>query len=687
MKQYDIISDWEMMQGIIFKLKEEWNNFIMTGEVSNDINMRTEVYSSWIRCRERHVDPYNPVPEVLSTKEISDRRKENKRILDIVEPLLREAAEGINDKGLRFDFFDKDLYLLERIGEQKENATPPKRELRIGTSFKEFDYGTNAVSLAMLLEKPVQLMAFEHYCVDHHDFTTTAVPIRDGNGKIVAVISTDLMCWPIHTHTIGMLIALKRSIEYSMSMKMGSIEANNMTNAFTGLLESSNNAMVIVNASGIILAENSKALALLSKSENSNFGVSCETLWGSRNPFIETIISKKPINNREVTFDMGNNTVRMMGNVVPIFNKERQIMYVSGTFWVIPFKESTAAKKRGVWKAYYTFENLIGESEKLKQTIRLAKETAKIESNTLIQGESGTGKELFAQAIHNDSNYREGPFVAVNCSAIPIGLLETELFGYEKGAFTGASNTGRIGKFEVARGGTLFLDEINSMPLDMQGKLLRAIQNKSITRVGGNEEIPINIRIIAATNVDLWDMVRNDTFREDLFYRINVISIILPPLRERIEDIPLLADYIDKKVSNQIRMNIPIDEDAMELMKKYSWPGNVRELENVIERSIVLARAMNVPAITREILMMNSGFAEKMQNPIAEADIAIPNEQIVRNDTAHLQSVGEFEKQQIEQILQKNDYNISKAAKEMGVVRNTLYNKMKKYGISIKKHG
>lgn len=231
-----------------------------------------------------------------------------------------------------------------------------------------------------------------------------------------------------------------------------------------------------------------------------------------------------------------------------------------------------------------TFSHIIGNSSCLKETIERSKIVAKSESTVLLQGESGTGKELFARAIHNASSRRNGPFIAINCSAIPENLLESELFGYERGAFTGASEGGKIGKMELANNGTLFLDEIGDLPLHLQPKLLRALQGQEITRIGGKTGIKINIRIISATHKDLYKLVKSRQFREDLYYRLNVIPLLIPPLRERENDVIILSEYILEKLSH--KMDIKQKKLSREVEDKflsYSWPGNVRELENVLE--------------------------------------------------------------------------------------------------------
>lgn len=309
----------------------------------------------------------------------------------------------------------------------------------------------------------------------------------------------------------------------------------------------------------------------------------------------------------------------------------------------------------------------------------------------MVQGESGTGKELFAHAIHNESPNCDGPFVAVNCAAIPSSLLESELFGYESGAFTGAKKEGHAGKFETASGGTIFLDEISSMPYDMQAKILRTVQMKTITRVGGSKVIPINTRIIAATNVDLWELVKSGNFREDLYFRLNVMSIVVPPLRERKEDISLIVDVKKKEIIKRISWGAEISNGGMCLLKSYDYPGNVRELENILERCYVLAAAKNEYIITEKDLMSYRGIQEFFQpnNSIKTGcnEEKSDQEKAANKDLLQVGGtrIAEIERELINDAMETYDGNITAVAQELGIARTTLYRKMKKYNITFSK--
>jgi PAS domain S-box-containing protein len=312
----------------------------------------------------------------------------------------------------------------------------------------------------------------------------------------------------------------------------------------------------------------------------------------------------------------------------------------------------------------YTLDDILGESQ---QIINL-KEKVKMVSNSdisiLIRGESGTGKELFAHSIHQLSSRSQKPFIKVNCGAIPDNLLESELFGYEEGAFTGAKKGGKKGKFQLANGGTLFLDEIGDMPLSMQVKLLRALQDGEIEPIGSTKSISVNVRIIAATNRPLENMIEEKRFREDLFYRINVVPFSVPPLRERAEDLTLLIAYFIDKVTNRLGKRIAgIESNVLEILKSYSWPGNIRELENVIEAAVHLTKGEQITLDSLPDYLQSQTAIYRFKNKKLK-DIMEETEQWV-----------------LKQSLERNKDDKALVGRELGISKSTLYEKLNKYGL------
>ena len=314
--------------------------------------------------------------------------------------------------------------------------------------------------------------------------------------------------------------------------------------------------------------------------------------------------------------------------------------------------------------AKYTWNHISGQSRAIQETVKMAKKAALTVSNVLLTGESGTGKELFAHAIHHGSDRKSGPFVKINCAAIPAQLIESELFGYEGGAFTGAREKGKKGKFELADGGSIFLDEIGDLPLDMQAKLLRVLQEKEFERISGNQTIQVDCRVIAATNKNLKKMCGAGQFRSDLYFRLNVMSIQVPSLRERMEDLKLLIDVLLEKLTGKLdRKKILVSHGALSALERYHWPGNIRELENMLERAMILADQDLIDPVH---LALPQVVSDKS---------FFPSSRSLKN------TVETAEKNAITVCLKQANGNRSETARILGISRSVLYERLKKYNL------
>lgn len=337
--------------------------------------------------------------------------------------------------------------------------------------------------------------------------------------------------------------------------------------------------------------------------------------------------------------------------------------------------EKTFNKYKGEIKkmheATYSFDHIITQNKRMEHLKEMAMRAAETNSTVLIQGESGTGKEYFAHGIHKASHRRYGSFVRINCAAIPKELLEAELFGYEEGAFTGARKEGKLGKLEIANGGTVLLDEIGSMPLEMQAKLLRVLEEREFERIGGTERIGLDIRVIASTNEELEEEIAKGRFRQDLYYRLNVIRLNIPPLRERLDDIPLLSRYMIKDLADKLDIAPKeIAYETMDVFKNYDWPGNVRELRNVIESALNLAKGSIIyPESLPEYMIKR-----------AKSKAETPHEITLLKDI-----VAKAEIKAIREALAATNGNRTEAAKRLGIHRTALYKKIEAYGLDIKR--
>ncbi len=378
-------------------------------------------------------------------------------------------------------------------------------------------------------------------------------------------------------------------------------------------------------------------------------------------------ILKKILRDKKSIIDMdyfpkkGKETVHLINSTYPVLRDKGEVVGAIDIFRGIKRSTKLANTLMG-HRVSYNFENIIGSSRVLMEKIGLAKGFSLSDSNVFIQGESGTGKELFAQSIHNYSRRSKESFIAINCANFPLELVDSELFGYEEGAFTGAKKGGKIGKFELASGGTLFLDEIGEMQLHLQAKLLRVLETKTLFRIGGNKPISIDVKIITATNRNLFDMVKNGEFREDLYYRLKVLSLEIPPLRDRDNDVLILAKHFIKKIGIGMGKEIKeVDNEGKRLLLKYNWPGNIRELENIIARALFICAN---DKITKEDLI-NAGIKLKRDN------------MIIKND------LKEINKEILIATLKQTKGNKKKTAEILGLSRPTIYRMIKKYNVKL----
>ncbi|MBV7273083.1 sigma 54-interacting transcriptional regulator [Clostridiaceae bacterium UIB06] len=368
--------------------------------------------------------------------------------------------------------------------------------------------------------------------------------------------------------------------------------------------------------------------------------------------------------NEECMFEINGTKIRCTTNIIPVRLRGKNI----GLVLSIRDTKNLHKMVNNVvgYKASFTFDDILTRTEKMKSIIELAKKASKTNCNILIEGKSGTGKEVFAQSIHNFSSRQSGPFVAVNCAAIPRELVESELFGYEKGAFTGASKGGYAGKFELAEGGTIFLDEIGELPLDIQSKLLRVLDNLKITRVGGTYEKSIDVRVIAATNRTLTEEIENKNFRGDLYYRLNVMSLQLIPLEERKEDIELFAQYFINKLNAKNPCNPKyIDPSYIEKLKNYSFAGNLRELRNIVDRSYYLCEETMITSKHLQTKSSSHKALPKSDSTKEVLPLEVIEEQCIRDALLHCNG------------------NAIQAASLLKIGKATIYRKIAKFNIDL----
>lgn len=432
------------------------------------------------------------------------------------------------------------------------------------------------------------------------------------------------------------------------------------------VLDAAGEGIIAVDREARITSFNPAAEKILKLTSQEALGQNIADLLSSDIPIIKTAVTGEEYSNEEMTINIGDTKSHYITSGRPILDEEGHPV---GAVACLQDMESVMELVHLLTaQPMITFDEIIGESESINRVKDMARIVAKSDSTVLIRGDSGTGKELFARSIHMASPRYDKPFVPVNCAALPDTLLESELFGYEEGTFTGARKGGKQGLFKYADKGTIFLDEIGELSTHLQVKLLRVLQEWKIRKIGGDEELPIDVRVIAATNRDLEDLMREGRFREDLYYRLNVFPLWIPPLRDRMEDIPILADNFIRKLAHKMNKSVKgLTPEAQEKLMAYDWPGNIRELSNVIERGMNLCHDVIEP----EHIILKQ---EELRDPIV----------IDREDETEQRKlkevVAQAEKVAIKNALNKHK-SIRQAARALGVTHVTILNKMKIYNL------
>ncbi|MBC7075082.1 MAG: sigma-54-dependent Fis family transcriptional regulator, partial [Syntrophomonadaceae bacterium] len=537
-----------------YELMDTWEK-VHKGSIPSNIHISKEIQDSWKRSKFYGVDPYKKTnTNILDEYSFKQRLEANKSLLNLTIPAMEALYSITKGSGFCITIADKDGYILKRIGDEDELAFTAYSNFKEGANWSEEVMGTNAVGLVLIYDRPIQVFGYEHYCKCACTSTCSAAPIHDLSGKIIGVLDLTGPYKLVNAHTLGMVEASAKAIEREMELSDAYYNIRLANLQKKAIIESISEGLFAVDQHGKITHINKRASDLLEiKIEDCLNKNIHEVLPADNIYFFNTISSGRTTYGETMLIKTNKEKKKFMVNCTPL--KDQRSSASNGVVVILHELHAVVNKIIGN-TPNITFDSLIGESTSFKSALAQARIAAETDSNILLIGESGTGKDLFAQAIHNASNRRKETFLAINCAAIPRELISSELFGYEEGAFTGARRGGNPGKFELADQGTIFLDEIGEMPLDLQASLLRVLEEKNIIRLGGKEFIPINVRVISATNKDLEKEIKKGNFRHDLFFRLRVVSINIPPLRERKGDIPILAEHFAKSIGSRIGKNI-----------------------------------------------------------------------------------------------------------------------------------
>lgn len=646
-------------------IRNEWESFIRNGVMPKAV--RAPVLRSWIRCKKLGISPDGGQgSNVLSIVELNRCLKDNALLIGIVRDLLKDVCWSAKGSGYIFFLTDKHANLLFIAGDKRISREFEELiNFGVGVNWGEDTVGTTAVSLALDENSPIFWMSEEKYCVLLKEKACASVPIKGKDGSVVGILgaATDLdglikSARPVFDF---LLMAATAAQNYYQRFEIENVH-DRIKKSLSLLLGEIPEGVLITDQGGMVVEVNHSFGSLLGLDVSEAIGKPVDSVfpqasWALGPDFINSVLSRK-----------GGHKGRNQFNIEDLVSRRLAFKDASGlqeySIHILqkkPEKSKTLSDSHP-FKADVIFADIVGESREIIQAKRQALSMARAPYDVLIEGKTGTGKEMFAQAIHNASDRADLPFVSINCGAIPDELMESELFGYEGGAFTGARSQGTPGKLELADGGTLFLDEIGEMPLNLQVKLLRVVQEKQYMRLGGLRPIAANVRIICATNRDMESLVRTGVFRDDLFWRLNVLALRVPSLSERKSDIPVLIDYFLKQYSAERGTGYTLSDEADNLMRTYNWPGNVRELQNALKRAVVYSEGgVILPQHLPQHIIKNEGIQleEEQEMPLQDA-----------------------EKQVIFQAITSSGGNLSQAARLLVISRVTLYKKIKQYRLA-----
>jgi Transcriptional regulator containing PAS, AAA-type ATPase, and DNA-binding domains len=633
-------------------LQEIWDRFVETGEI--DPRLDPTVAKSWQKCRKLGVDPMSGQGKVADETVFRSIQAANKELLDLALPVMRSVYKIVEQSHFLLVLTDGIGYVLEAMGDEAIQKMSKDLSFLKGSLWTDQQVGSNAIGIALDYDTAIQTVGPEHYGRYQHKWTCSAAPIHGPDGQVIGCIDLSGGMQGAHPHTLALVVAAAFSIETMMAQ----VQSGRMMRE---ALDGSDGSIIILDDRFCPVWMNHAAEKFIGHSAQELAGLD----FRKKMPDVDwTQIQSKAQKGRYSSDNarilLKDRTIDCGVSITPTLNA------VNRTYTVVLTRQErliqTVNNISGN-RAKYTFDDIFAVDAAMKKTVQLAQKYAQYDGVVLIEGESGTGKELFAQAIHNASSRAAGPFVAVNCASLPRDLIESELFGYEKGAFTGALREGNPGKFELANYGTLFLDEIGEMPLEFQAKMLRAVETLRIRRLGGAQERPLDVRVIAATNRDLRQEAEDGHFRKDLYFRLNVLELNIPPLRERREDIVYCAEkFLERFNCKYPQMKKTMSPEYIHALQEYDWPGNVRELQNSIERTFY---ACGESELGREDICYVTGQERERETP------------------AEKKSETEYE--EVLDALRRSDGNAQAAAQLMNVSRATFYRLCKRYGVEPRK--
>src|SRR6266568_1961966 len=683
------------MQDVAHDYWSVWKQFVLQGVMQEDV-LPPSLMQSWRRCAALGLDPYGELPGYDDPRLTTTIPQD---LLSLLRPAMEDLHQFAEGSECVVVFADAQARIVEIVGNRTMQEELVHLGLTVGALWSEEQQGSNALALALQESFPIQINGAMHYRAALHPLYTSAAPVHVLMGQTIGVLGVMGRHEHCHPHTLGMVTSAAQAMSNQLQMQVWLRNANDLLSELKTILQTLPEGILLLRRDGVVSQMNTPVGTMLGLTPARVTGRRLRDVLPLPTVLAHALSTHQSLSDEELVFDTVHGRVTCLCTLKPLtsYRPETGLEGIVNSAGLVVSEPGAAdgfvmilrsiervqklVHRMTGARARLTFANVVGESPALKEALRLARLAANSISTVLLHGETGTGKEIFAQSIHNNSARANGPFVAINCAAIPRELINTELFGYEGGAFTGADRQGRPGKFEQAHGGTLFLDEIGDMPLDLQTSLLRAIETHTIVRIGGQRVIPSDVRIIAATHIDLREEARRGNFRSDLYYRLHVLAIKIPALRERPDDLPLLVQHFLLRQSRVLGRTFTITPEALAGLRQYTWPGNVRELENMLERITYL-----MPNDTITVNDLPIDMQQPLDHPVQLEETEPPSTAIASKKGALKEQSVNAEVQAIITALHAGDGHTARAAALLGISRTTLWRKIVKYGLIENRH-
>jgi len=644
------------------RLEKIWHSFMASGQVPREEETYIDppVLQSWRRCLPRLDYGARPRPKRLADSSLAPVLKANGNLMAVAAPVMEDVHQFIEGSQSAILLASPSACMLSVVGDQDSVATVERLQLGQGTYWSEEELGTNALGLVRITAMPIQVVGAEHYYQAHHPFASTAAPIHDVRGRLSGILAIVNPAEAVTSHTLGLVMTAARAIGNQLQTEWYIEESNRHLTEVNAVLGAIADGVVAWNEEGIINHVNEPASNLLGARPAELMGNRLEDVLELPPVLRDAVAAGEQLRDVETNFHINGHHTTCMVNLRPIYGGERQPIGYIAMLRPIEQVRQLVHQQIGA-RATLHLDDISSQAPAMRPVLRQARIAARGTAPVLIRGEGGAGKNHLARAIHNDGPHAEAPFISVNCQAIPHELMVGELLGQVKDN----GNKSRPSKFELANGGTLLLDQVEHLSLEMQAALLHLIETGHVMRLGSPRPIPVEVRIIATTTADLEERIAEDGFLSHLYYRFGVFNITIPPLRARVEDIPLLAERFLARITRRSDRPAWIEDEAMEILRRYPWPGNVRELESVLERAL----------------------SHSMDDTIHMSDLppGVREGRVMVERSPRPQPVLSLEEAEREAIIRAGracQGRVTEMAEQLQIGRTTLWRKMKQFNLT-----